>query len=55
MIDDYEKWLNSGNFDSDSTEEHEEYLEELARKECLEQAPLMDSGYSIPNFYGKYR
>lgn len=55
MIEDYEKWLNSGNFDSDLAEDHEEYLEELARKERLELDPLMDSGYTIPNFYGKYR
>lgn len=54
-MDDYEKWLNSGNFDSDSPEEHEKYLEELVRKERLELGPLTDSGHVIPNFYGKYR
>lgn len=54
-MDDYEKWVNLGNFDNDFSEEHEEYLEEMARKERLELGPLTDSGYVIPNFYGKYR
>lgn len=53
--DEYEKWVNSGNFDSDSVENHEEYLEEMTQKERLEVGPLRDHGLSIPNFYRKYR
>lgn len=54
-MDDYEKWLNSGNFDSDLPKEHEEYLEEMAQKERLEKGPLLDYGRTIPDFYRKYR
>lgn len=54
-MDDYEKWLNSGNFDSDSPEEHEEYLEEMARKERLERGALLNLNSKIPDFYVKYR
>lgn len=55
MSDDYEKWLNSGNFDSDSVENHEEYLKEMDRKKRLEYGPLRDHGLIIPDFYRKYR
>lgn len=36
-------------------DDYEEYLEEMARKERLEQGPLRDHGLTIPDFYKKYR
>lgn len=40
---------------SDLPEEHEEHLDEMARKERFERGPLMDHRLAIPDFIRKYR